>query len=59
VIPELKAIWATIEKEKQEGYSHRGPKKGTIKVKKLTQPESDAINLSVEHPQCFINTTNL
>lgn len=59
VIPELKTIWSIIEKEKKEDYSHRGPKKGTTKVKKLTQSESDAMNLSIEYPQCFINTTNL
>jgi putative phage-type endonuclease len=55
VISELKAIWATIETEKTDGYGHRGPKKAGLKVKKM-QPNADELNM---HMHCFINTENL
>jgi len=56
VIPQLKEIWAIIEKEKQNGYSHREPKKNSnIKVKKLYSADDEILMNS----QCFINTENL
>jgi hypothetical protein len=57
VIPQLKEIWATIEKEKQNGYSHREPKKNTniVKVKKLCSADDEILMNS----QCFIKTENL
>ena len=56
VIPQLKEIWAIIEKEKHNGYSHREPKKNTnIKVKKLYSADDEILMNS----QCFINTENL
>jgi putative phage-type endonuclease len=50
VVPQIKEIWATIEKEKQSGYSHRGPKRAGIKVKKIYTNEEDL----VMNAQCFI-----
>ena len=55
VIPQLREIWDTIEKEKQTGYSHRLPKKAGIKVKKV-YTNADDLNMQM---QCFINTDNL
>jgi putative phage-type endonuclease len=57
VIPQLKEIWAIIEKEKQNGYSHREPKKNTnaVKVKKLCSADDEILMKS----QCFIKTENL
>ena len=51
-LPQLEEVWATIEREKEHGYSHREPKKMT-KVKKLNTNEE------VMPQQCFINTDNL
>jgi hypothetical protein len=34
VIPQIKEIWQTIEREKVEGYSHREPKKSNPRAKK-------------------------
>jgi putative phage-type endonuclease len=56
VIPQLKDIWATIEREKEEGYGHRVPKKAGIKVKKLYSNGEDDITMK---SQCFINISNL
>jgi hypothetical protein len=51
IVPQLKDIWATIEKEKQSGYSHRVPKKSTTtKVKKMGINGEDIEMTS----QCFI-----
>jgi putative phage-type endonuclease len=51
IIPQLKDIWATIEKEKQSGYAHRVPKKSTTtKVKKMGINGEDIEMTS----QCFI-----
>jgi putative phage-type endonuclease len=51
IIPQLKDIWATIEKEKQSGYEHRMPKKSTTtKVKKMGINGEDIEMTS----QCFI-----
>jgi putative phage-type endonuclease len=53
VVPQLKEIWATIENEKQTGYSHRQPKRaggGGIKVKKMNSNGED-IEMKA---QCFI-----
>jgi hypothetical protein len=51
-LPQIKDIWATIEKEKETGYSHREPKKNnSIRVKKL-QPDEDTLLMT----QCFIQT---
>jgi len=55
IVPELKAIWATIEQEKQNGYGHREPKKTAIKVKKLYQ-NAEEVNMQMH---CFIDTANL
>jgi hypothetical protein len=52
IVPQLKDIWATIEKEKQTGYSHRMPKKAGVKVKKLNNTISEDIEMT---SQCFIN----
>jgi hypothetical protein len=52
----LKDIWATIEREKEEGYGHRVPKKAGIKVKKLYNNGEDDITMK---SQCFINISNL
>lgn len=50
-VPQLKAIWDTIEKEKQTGYSHREPKRaGGVKVKKMNSNGED-IEMKA---QCFI-----
>jgi putative phage-type endonuclease len=50
-VPQLKEIWATIEQEKQTGYSHREPKRaGGIKVKKMNSNGED-IEMKA---QCFI-----
>ena len=52
IIPQLKDIWATIEKEKQSGYAHRVPKKSTAtKVKKMGINGEDIEMTS----QCFID----
>jgi putative phage-type endonuclease len=51
IVPQLKDIWATIEKEKQSGYSHRMPKKAGVKVKKVGASGEDIEMTS----QCFIN----
>jgi putative phage-type endonuclease len=52
VVPQLKEIWETIEREKQAGYSHREPKRaGGIKVKKMNSNGED-IEMKA---QCFIN----
>ena len=51
VVPQLKDIWATIEKEKQTGYSHRMAKKATTKVKKMGINGEDIEMTS----KCFIN----
>ena len=51
IVPQLKDIWATIEKEKQSGYSHRMPKKAGVKVKKVGVSGEDIEMTS----QCFIN----
>ena len=56
VIPQLKDIWATIEREKEEGYGHRVPKKAGIKVKKLYSNGEDDITMK---SQCFIDVSNL
>ena len=51
VVPQLKDIWATIEKEKQTGYSHRMAKKATTKVKKMGINGEDIEMTS----KCFIH----
>jgi putative phage-type endonuclease len=51
VVPQLKELWATIEKEKETGYAHRGPKKAGLKVKKLSSNEEEIGMKS----QCFIS----
>jgi len=57
-LPQLKAIWQTIETEKTAGYSHRAPKKNSgIRVKKFsTTTENIEMNST-----CFItiDTTNM
>jgi putative phage-type endonuclease len=56
VVPQIKAIWTTIETEKQTGYAHREPKKaGGLKVKKL---QSNGEDIAMK-AQCFINTQGL
>jgi putative phage-type endonuclease len=55
IVPQLKDIWMTIEKEKQNGYGHREPKKTAIKVKKIYQ-NVEEVNMQM---QCFIDTANL
>ena len=50
-IPQLKNIWATIEKEKTSGYSHREPKK--IQRNKKPYLGADDDNISMKS-QCFI-----
>ena len=52
VVPQLKEIWATIEREKQTGYSHREPKKAGLRVKKLYPAGEEDIEMKA---QCFIN----
>ena len=52
IVPQLKDIWVTIEKEKQTGYSHRAPKKAGVKVKKVGSTNSEDIEMT---SQCFIN----
>ena len=56
VIPELRDIWAIIEREKKEGYGHRLPKKAGIKVKKLYSNGEEDIPMK---SQCFIDVSNL
>ena len=51
IVPQLKDIWATIEKEKQSGYSHRMPKKAGVKVKKVGASGED-IEMTAK---CFID----
>ena len=51
VVPQLKDIWATIEKEKESGYEHRMPKKAGVKVKKMGVSGEDIEMTS----QCFID----
>ena len=57
-LPQLEAIWQTIETEKKSGYSHRAPKKNSgIRVKKFsTTTENIEMNST-----CFItiDTTNM
>ena len=57
-LPQLEAIWQTIETEKKTGYSHRAPKKNSgIRVKKFsTTTENIEMNST-----CFItiDTTNM
>ena len=57
-LPQLEAIWQTIETEKTAGYSHRAPKKNSgIRVKKFsTTTENIEMNST-----CFItiDTTNM
>ena len=54
-LPQIKDIWAPIEKETETGYSHREPKKNnTLRVKKL-QPDEDTLLTT----QCFIQTHTL
>ena len=57
-LPQLKAIWQTIETEKTAGYSHRAPKKNSgTRVKKFsTTTENIEMNST-----CFItiDTTNM
>jgi putative phage-type endonuclease len=56
VIPQLRDIWAIIEREKKEGYGHRLPKKAGIKVKKLYSNGEEDIPMK---SQCFIDVSNL
>lgn len=51
-LPQLKEIWATIEREKQTGYSHREPKKAGLRVKKIYPAGEEDIEMKA---QCFIN----
>jgi putative phage-type endonuclease len=51
VIPQLKEFWLTIETEKQNGFSHREPKKAGIRVKKIY---SNAEEIPMKS-QCFID----
>ena len=50
-VPQLKEIWATIEREKQTGYSHREPKKAGLRVKKLYPAGEEDIEMKAH---CFI-----
>lgn len=52
VVPQLKEIWSTIEREKQTGYTHREPKKAGLKVRKLQPASEESISMKA---QCFIN----
>ena len=53
-LPQLKAIWATIEEEKKSGYAHRGPKKSTaVRVRKMNANGSDDTNIEMT-AKCFI-----
>jgi len=57
MVPQLKEIWDTIEKEKQTGYSHRLPKKAGVKVKKMGTFGED-IEMTAKcfiSSQCFID----
>ena len=51
IVPQLKDIWATIEKEKESGYDHRLPKKAGVKVKKMGTCGEDIEMTS----KCFIS----
>jgi hypothetical protein len=50
-IPQLKNIWATIEKEKTSGYSHREPKKIQRSKKTYTGTDNEGLLMT---SQCFI-----
>jgi putative phage-type endonuclease len=52
IVPQLKDIWAIIEKEKQSGYDHRLPKKAGVKVKKTGTCGEDIEMTS----KCFISS---
>ena len=51
VIPQIKEIWKTIEREKVEGYSHREPKKNNPRAKK-PYINNDEIEMK---SHCYIN----
>ena len=48
--PILRDVWQTIEREKIAGYTHRGPKKNTTRVKKVYENNTDIIS----NQKCFI-----
>ena len=53
-LPQLKAIWSTIEQEKKTGYAHRGPKKNTgVRVRKMNANALDDTNIEMS-AKCFI-----
>ena len=54
-LPQLKAIWATIEEEKKSGFAHRGPKKSTaVRVRKMNANGSDYDTNIEMTAKCFI-----
>lgn len=51
-LPILENLWATIEKERKEGYEHRAPNR------KRKKPPTNVVEMT-KITECYINTDNL